>query len=1145
MSTHLTPARYSLSKKILLMWLIAISSIPLQSMAQELASYRAMPERKPGKQQLQDNKSLITVLSELSTHYKVKFDYEKQILEGKAVQKQPFTGNNLDKTLTEILQPLELTFEKFSENNYLIYSKKQRKEIKRIEKEPFSSSRNLFQFEALENLASVQLMSNHAAVLGISGKVTDDQGQNLPGVNVVIKGTSQGTTTDVDGKYSLNAPDGNGTLVFSYIGFTTEEVPINNRATIDVSLMPDIQSLSEVVVVGYGTQRKTDVTGSLASISVKEFEAQPVTRVDQILQGRATGVQVTNASGAPGGGVRIRVRGANSIFGDNNPLYVVDGYVGADFTTINPNDIESIQVLKDASSTAIYGSRGANGVVIITTKRGAKGGIKVNYNRQVSTSNVIGLYNTLSAGDFAQVVNERAAATGTSQVFTQNQVDEFRRTGGTDWQDEIFRTALGQEHQLGVSGGNEKTTFLISGNYLNQEGIIQNTDYQRYSIRSNIASQVSEKFSLRLNVTGSRLINHNTGILTGTSNPVVQALAWSPTTPVKDATGGYTMNDPLGSVGTNPVALINDRQIDQERSLGNIVGGARYEFIKGLALDVQLAVNYLNQQDKTFNGNFVSRNNPSAYRASTEQITLQSTNALSYKRTFNEVHTIDAVGVFETQQFTSNSFNATGNTLKDASLGYYNIGLAGSYAIGSGYSKWTLLSYLGRVNYSFKDKYLISGTLRRDGSSKFQKSNRYSVFPSIAVGWRVSEEPFLKNLNVFNNFKIRGSWGLTGSQAINSYATQSTYNTSPLVAFNNTGASSGIMLGNPGNPKLKWETTEQFNIGAEMEFLKGRITLEGDYFVKNTTDLLLNQPLPGYVGGGNIAQNLGEIQNKGWEFSLGATVLEVGDFNWTSAFNISNVKNTVVSIGGIADKLFTNTNVGAGMSTQSEYVYAPGQALGAYWGLKYLGTWKPGQADEASRYGEKTGDSRYQDLNDDGAINTQDFQIIGSGIPRTSAGWNNTFTYKGLTLNIFFQGIFGVDKLNYTRAAAIAGSADARQPILEDIKNRYIPGVNETSDIPAFSITNRVYTQSTRFMEKGDFVRLKNISLSYNLPSSWIRNVGTIRVFVSGTNLITITKYKGIDPESSSVNGSDTALGIDYGAYPNSKIYTAGLNLTF
>jgi TonB-linked SusC/RagA family outer membrane protein len=537
---------------------------------------------------------------------------------------------------------------------------------------------------------------------------------------------------------------------------------------------------------------------------------------------------------------------------------------------------------------------------------------------------------------------------------------------------------------------------------------------------------------LRLNITGSQQTNLNNGISGGTANPLVQALAWAPTTPVYDASGAITRSDPTGSIFTNPVALIYDRENRREVTLGNIVGGLRYEIVEGLYVDLQYAANYLNQQSKYYNGVIVTNGNPGAGQASSEQMTLQGTNSINYSHTFNNVHKIDAVGVFETQQYTSKDFNANGNTLLIPAMSYDNIGLANSYTIGSGFSKWTLLSLLGRVNYSFKDKYLVSASIRRDGSSKFRGDNRYSVFPSVALGWRISEEEFMQGQEIFSNLKLRASWGRTGSQAIGPYATQSTYSTIQ-TAFNNTGAQSGIQLGNPGNPNLKWETTEQTDVGLEVELLNGKVSLEGDYFIKNTSDLLLNRPIPGYAGGGSRAENIGEIQNKGWELALTVPVIKQNDFEWTTSFNISNVKNTVKSVGGIFPRFFTNSNVGAGMSTQSEFVYEPGQALGAYWGLVYQGTWKPEEAAQAALRGEKPGDSKYEDITGDNAITAADFQIIGSGIPTTTTGWNNTFIYKGFTLNIFFLGIFGADKLNYTRAAALAGGADSRQPILADI----------------------------------------------------------------------------------------------------------------
>jgi len=982
----------------------------------------------------------------------------------------------------------------------------------------------------------------------VTGKVTDEKGEGVPGATIILKGTTAGTTTNSDGTFNLDIPNGSesGTLVFSFLGYVTQEVNINNRTVLNIQLVPSSKALEEVVVVGYGTQRKTDVTGALTSISTKEFAQQPVTRVDQVLQGRAAGVQVTQAGGAPGGEARIRIRGANSVLGNNDPLYVVDGFVGADFTTVNPNDIESIQVLKDAASTAIYGSRGANGVVIITTKKGMKGGYKVTYEGQASTSEVIKQWDVLNAGEFAEITNVRSAALGTSPIFTQAQIDAFKTNGGTDWQDLVFRRAGGQQHQLGVSGGNEKTTFLVSANYLNQNGIIENTGYKRYLIRSNIASQLTDKLSLRLNVSGSRIQNHNTNLQSGTANPVVQALAWAPTTPAYDEIGNITSSDPVGSVATNPAALLYDRDYDNQRNIANVVAGVNYKLpINGLALDLQYAVNYVNALSQSFNGMVVSRNNPSAGRSTNEQVNLQSTNSLSFNRTLNEVHNINAVAVFETQQFTDNNFSATANSLKFPSLGYYNLPLAGSYNVGSGFTKWTLLSYLGRVNYSFREKYLFSVSVRRDGSSKFAEGNQYSVFPSVALGYNLSEEEFIKNLNLFNNLKIRGSWGMTGSQAINPYATLSAYNTSPQVAFNNGGTVSGIQLGNPGNTNLKWETTKQSDVGVEMGFFNNRLTLEADYFIKNTTDLLLNQALPAYVGGGTQTKNIGEVQNKGFELALGATILERNGLNWTSNLNMSTVKNQVISLGGIAPRIAQGTNVGAGMSTTNEFMLVPGQSLGSYWGIKYLGTWKPNEVEEAKIFNAKPGDSRYEDINNDGKITTDDFQIIGKGIPTTTAGWNNIITFKDLTLNVFFQGVFGIDKLNYTRAAAMSGSGDARQYTLSEIRDRYIPGVNETSDIPAFSSTNVVYTQSSRFIENGNYVRLKNVSLAYNLPASLLRR-GNIRLFASATNLLTITKYKGIDPESSNIGSStDTAQGIDYGAYPNSKTYTAGINLSF
>jgi len=993
---------------------------------------------------------------------------------------------------------------------------------------------------------AIVLQQQLPAINNIHGTVKDQNNNPLTGVSVIVKGTKKGTSTGADGSFNIDANVGD-VLEFTMIGYKSKIVTVGQSSNITIEMDLEVTVGNEVVVVGYGTQKKTDLTGAISTISTKEFADQPVTRVDQVLQGRVAGVQVTNASGAPGADVRIRIRGANSVLGNNDPLYVVDGFVGADFSTINPDDIEAIQILKDASSTSIYGSRGANGVVIITTKKGKRGGFKITYDGQVSSSQVIKRYDLLSAYDFATIVNQRSVDLNTAPVYTQAQVDFFKTNPGTNWQDLVFRKSMGQQHNLSVSGGSEKTTYLLSANYLDQDGVINNTGFKKYSIRSNINSNPTDKLSIHLNIEGSRREGHNIGLIAGSGNPVTQAISWAPTTPARDSSGNVTLSDPVGSaVGGNPLALMYDQTSDANTNQANIIGGINYKLpIDGLAIDLQYGMNYANAQGAYYGGSIVTRGNPAASRNSTEQTTVQSTSSLTYNRTFHADHSINAVIVFETQKYIQNYFSSSSSNLFFPSLGYYNLALANSFAVGSGYTESAILSYLGRVNYAYKDKFLLTAAVRRDGASKFAPGNQYSTFPSVGVGYNLSKEDFVQKLNIFSNLKVRASWGITGSQAINPYATLSTYATGTPAAFNSAGVIYGIQLGNPGNLNLKWETTKQSDVGLEMGFLENRITLEADYFVKNTSNLLLNQALPAYVGGGTETKNVGSVQNKGYEFTLGTNLVKGKNFNWSSNFNFSFVKNRVKSLGGIAPRIPAGTGVGAGMSITNEFMIQPGYSLGSYWGLKYLGTWKPKEATEAATYNQKPGDSHYQDINGDGAINTSDFQIIGTGIPTSTLGWNNTFSYKALTLNVFVQGVFGIDKLNYTKAVGEAGAGDARQITFSEIKNRYIPGVNETSNIPAFSSTDVIYTQSSRFIENGSYLRVKNVSLAYNLPLPKKSKIN-IKVFVSATNLLTFTKYTGLDPESSNIGSStDTAQGIDYGAYPNSRTYTFGINLSY
>jgi len=979
----------------------------------------------------------------------------------------------------------------------------------------------------------------------IKGTVLDDMGHPLPGINVTVKGKHQGAVTDSAGSFGILAAKGD-VLRFSSVNYEGDEQTIGDGSTYLMALHSKVRTISDVVVVGYGVQRKKDLTGALTSISTKDFKDQPITSVSQILQGRSAGVQVTSNAGAPGGNVSVRIRGNNSIKGDNNPLYVIDGFVGADYSTLNPADIESMEVLKDASATAIYGSRGANGVVLITTKRGKPGQLQVDFSPRFSSSRVIKKLDLLNAADFAETANANAAATGTSPIFTPDQIAQFRKTGGTNWQDEIFRTAPTQEYQLGISGGTDKTSFYISGNYLDQQGVIINSYLKRYAFRSNLQSQLTDKLSLHLNVSAARLQSCNTTGNLGRFSPVTQAIAWSPTLPVYDAKGNYTLNDPISSITYNPVAIAKDQSMRNDNTAANLMLGLRYEFIPGLSLDVSGGVNYTNAQGRNYTGPAVSQNLPSASRSSLEGIALQSTNNLTYTHLFGTDHRLTLMGVFEVQSFTSNGFNASGNNLTYPSMEAYNLALAATYGVGTTYSNYSLYSYLGRVNYSFKDKYLLTASLRRDGSSKFQGNNQYSVFPSAGVAWRLSEEPFIKALHKFDNLKIRAGYGVTGNQAINPYQTLTTYS-NVTTAFTTGTVTPGILLGNPGNPNLKWETTRQADIGVDADFLQNRLSVSADYYVKNTNNLLLSVAVPAYAGGGSVLSNVGKVQNKGIELTVSGTPVMTKDFKWTSSFNFAVLNNTVKQLVQGQDTLFTGSNVGSGLSTQSEFVLIPGQRMGSYWGLTYLGTWKPKDAADAAKFGAQPGDARYQDLDGNNIINGADYHVIGNGLPKYSWGWNNSFTYKGLTLNIFLQSLSGFDKLDYTYAAGITANSDVRQATIADIRNRYIPGVNETSDIPAFSKTNKNYTLSTRFLENGSFIRFKNIGLSYELPKSLLHRPG-ITVSLSGTNLITITKYKGFDPETNSVTsgaGADVNQGIDYGSYPNAKTVTLGFNFKF
>lgn len=976
----------------------------------------------------------------------------------------------------------------------------------------------------------------------LKGKVVDTHGDPIIGANIIVVGTTKGTISDIYGNFSIEASKGD-LIKVSYIGYLDESVTLSNQTSIKITLKEDTKTLDEVVVIGYGTARKSDLTGSLSSVSNESYKNQNVTRVDEALQGRAPGIQISNTVGAPGGDVRIRIRGANSVLGDNSPLFVIDGFVGADFNLLNPADIKSIEILKDASSTAIYGSRGANGVVLVTTKSGDKEGkVQVTYQGSVSFSNQIKKYDMLSAGDFATTVNEHDKALGVTNLkFTQSDIDNYYKNGGFDYNDAVYQTGVSDQHQLSISGGTAKTQYRVSGSFLDMNGIVRETGYKRYTIRTNVNTNINKRLSFRFSANGTNSSGNNNQARTGAGNPVVQALSWAPTTNPYTENGGFLASDPTGSIKTNPLSLIYDTENIRSRTAINVMGGARYEIISGLSADFQAAADLGFFNNKSWSGNYASNNQPSASKTSNQAVTLQTTTQLSYDKTFG-IHHINAVAAVETQKYTWENLTGSASNLKFSDLKYDNLAQSATNTASSDFSAWQLLSYLGRINYTLMDKYLFSVSIRRDGSSKFAKDNRFSTFPAGAIAWNAGNEQFIKNLNFFDKLKIRLSWGLTGSQAINPYATLSAYNTDAYYSFSTGVRTNGIQKGAPGNSDLKWETTEQKDLGIEMGFLNNRLSLEFDYFNKHTRDLLLNKSVPYYAGGGSIVSNVGDIENKGIEINVSARIFSTKDWGWESTFNYSSVKNKVTNLGN-ETRIFDTTDV-IGLNGQPAFIYQVGKSLGSLWGLKYLGPWQKDEATEAAKFGCIPGDAHYQDLDGNHSIDGSDYQIIGCGMPKYSLGWNNTLTYKNFTLNAFFQGSFGADKLNFTRGLHLMAARDARQATLAEIKERYIPGVNENAWLPAWSTSSKWEPQSTLFLENADYLRLKNISISYDFK---VKKLADFRVSLSATNLFTITSYKGIDPESSNVGGggSDIEQGIDYGSYPNSKTYTIGLNITF
>lgn len=982
----------------------------------------------------------------------------------------------------------------------------------------------------------------------ITGLVTDKAtGDPLPQVTILVKGTTTGTTTDFDGNYSISVKEGSDILVFKYLGYKTQEIKINNRKTINISMDEDTNVLEDVVVIGYGSRKKSDVTGAVASVKTEELTAFPVLDAAQGLQGRAAGVVIqSNNGGQPGAPINIQIRGNTSIGASSAPLIVVDGFVGATFP--QPNDIESMEILKDASATAIYGSRGSNGVVIVTTKKGRKGKITMELNANYSVQNASNKLDLLNADQFASY--QRAI----NPTYVQGPAN-------TDWQDLLFRTGNTQNHQFSFSGGTDKVNFYASANYFKQDGVIVNSAFERFTFLSNIDAQVTDKLKLGMNLFGSRgaengVPTQSTGeTANGGGDDVVSgSFRFAPDLGILDANGLNTING-VGDDIDNPYAVategINETKTDVFRA--NLY--ASYDILENLTFKSTFGFSSRNETLGVFRpstlittagGNVGGR----ALIGNQKRSNIISENYLTYTKDISKGKLTLLAG-YSYQKDTRDNFATGAQGFSSDSFSYRNLG-GGSVQLipTSSLVESEIQSQFGRINYDYDDKYLFTATVRRDGASNFATNEKLAIFPSFALGWKVSNEKFLKDNNHISNLKLRGSYGATGNQGISPY--QSLARFRDIYTVTNGATVNAVTPDQPANPNLKWETSLQTNLGIDLGLFENKVSLSLDYYNIDTEDLIIeDNSQPQYFGflTPSSLRNIGKVNNKGFEVNLNTINISKENFRWTTDFNFSRNRNTVISLSdeeGI--DLFLDASP-AYFNIDRTHVLREGEVMGAFWGYDYEGVYQGGTLPEGTALleGGEAGDQLFTDVNGDGVITTEDQQIIGDPNPDFTFGFTNNFSYKNFDLNIFFQGAQGGEIMNLTSVQLFSGDSNATTAVL----NSWTP-TNTNTDIPRAKL--RVKETSSRFVEDGSYIRLKNIALGYTFPQDMVEKLGmsNVKFSVSAQNLLTLTNYSGLDPEVSyfgsgggNSSSSNTTTGFDFGNYPTLRTVNFTLNIKF
>lgn len=993
----------------------------------------------------------------------------------------------------------------------------------------------------------------------VTGVIVDTGGEPVIGANVVEKGTSNGTITDLDGKFSLEVED-HAKLQVSYIGFNTQEVPATGKTSFSIKLGENTQALDEVVVVGYGTMKKSDLTGSVTNVKSEKLLSKPVVNVGQALSGKASGVEIFENGGTPDGKVRVRIRGNNSINSSNEPLYVVDGVIGvSNINLLNPSEIESLEVLKDASATAIYGARGANGVIMITTKRGLKNEkAQISYDGYISVGKMAKKLDLMNASEWWQNYNTTmdnsrkydptGYAQGKYKKVTPGELPLLFDSGGnplydTDWQDEAYQTAINHNHQVSIRGGADKTLYSVHLGYMHKDALMKKGYLDRYSGRINLDSQIRDWLKIGANMS----FNYNKGNDNyksyGIKRLVQEAI---PLIPVKYPDGSWGSNrDFPGAVQDTPSRYMEE-MVNETSNMQTIADFyLDFKIMKDLNFKSTFAIDASNKKRNYYSGReliqFSKTQGGIATIDTEKQIYWQNENYFNYIKEFNRNHRLNVMLGLSWQQRSAELVGATAQNFSDDFYQWHNLG-AGTVTMPSTSNDygWSINSYFARANYTLKDKYLFTATARYDGSSKFGKNNKYAFFPSVAFAWRASEEKFLKDIHFINNLKVRTSIGETGNQEIGNYAFYQNLKSENVIFDNNY--YTALYRSTFGNPDLKWEKTLQWDAGIDISVLNQRIDLSLDYYYKKTSDLLLNAPIPSTSGLNTVMRNIGSVQNQGFELALNTQNIQTDRFSWASTvlFNIN--RNKVLKLGENNEDIYPTPR-----HTQGDMlILRVGEPVGSLWGLRRIGTWSENEASEAAKYNRLPGDLKYEDLNNDGKINSEDNTIIGCTSPDWTMTFSNTFVYRNFDLSFDLRFVFGNKVVNSAthNAEDRCGVANGFASNL----NAWTPDNQQT--MVAQRRPMKAYYDSypdSHWMQNGSFVRGQNFVLGYTFGKDLLQKIRVqdLRIYASAQNLFCITKYKGYDPEVTTYEDDAFGQGIDDFSEPKARTFTFGLNIKF